>query len=106
METPPKYVNFSDERLLSLDLYPWFDHVFVIAEIHLDLRSSGQSRICGSVDRRNRAFNFNHHPHGMGLRFWDLVQPFFMFIVWVYDPFFCKKRRERGDPESEITRHA
>lgn len=39
---------------------------------------------------------FTHHPWN-GLRFWDLVQPFFMFIVGVAMPFSFGRRWERGD---------
>jgi predicted acyltransferase len=38
---------------------------------------------------------FTHHPWN-GLRFWDLVQPFFMFIVGVAMPFSFGRRWERG----------
>lgn len=37
-----------------------------------------------------------HHPWN-GLRFWDLIQPFFMFIVGVSMPFSFTKRWKRGD---------
>ena len=50
------------------------------------------------------AVQFTHHPWN-GLRFWDLVQPFFMFIVGVAMPFALSKRRERGDRELEIFKH-
>ncbi|HFE65568.1 MAG TPA: DUF5009 domain-containing protein, partial [Caldithrix sp.] len=48
---------------------------------------------------------FHHHPWH-GLHFWDLVQPFFMFIVGVALPFSTKKRLERGDSQALVTRHA
>jgi len=47
---------------------------------------------------------FTHHPWN-GLRFWDLVQPYFMFIVGVAMPFSLGKRRERGDSSWAITKH-
>jgi predicted acyltransferase len=37
------------------------------------------------------------HPPWEGLRFWDLVQPAFMFIVGVAMVFSMRKRTERGD---------
>jgi predicted acyltransferase len=46
----------------------------------------------------------DHHPWA-GLRFWDLVQPFFMFIVGVALAFSVAKREERGDSRSRITKH-
>lgn len=48
---------------------------------------------------------FTHHPWN-GLRFWDLVQPFFMFIVGVAMPFSFEKRWARGDTYWETFRHA
>ena len=48
---------------------------------------------------------FHHHPWN-GLRFWDLVQPFFMFIVGVAMPFSFEKRWERGDSYGTTLKHA
>lgn len=47
---------------------------------------------------------FHHHPWH-GLRFWDLIQPFFMFIVGVAMPFSYAKRRKMGESKNKITRH-
>jgi len=38
---------------------------------------------------------FHHHPWN-GLRFWDLIQPFFMFIVGVAMPFSLAARKRKG----------
>lgn len=51
------------------------------------------------------ALQFHHHPWN-GLRFWDLVQPFFTFIVGVSIPFSVRNRRLRGDSERELLIHA
>ena len=104
METPPKYVNFSDERLLSLDLYRGLTMFLLIAEYTLIYDHLVSPEFAGTWIAAIGQ-QFHHHPWH-GLRFWDLVQPFFMFIVGVAIPFSVKKRQERGDPESEITRHA
>lgn len=48
---------------------------------------------------------FHHHPWN-GLRFWDLVQPFFMFIVGVAMPFSFGRRWERGDSYASTLKHA
>ncbi len=50
------------------------------------------------------AQQFHHHPWH-GLRFWDLVQPFFMFIVGVSLAFSVTKRLDRGDSQKSVTRH-
>jgi predicted acyltransferase len=48
---------------------------------------------------------FDHHPWN-GLHFWDLIQPFFMFIVGVAMPFSIGKRWQRGDSWSQTFHHA
>lgn len=48
---------------------------------------------------------FTHHPWN-GLRFWDLVQPYFMFIVGVAMPFSFGKRWERGTTNLDTLKHA
>jgi len=49
------------------------------------------------------AEQLHHHPWH-GLRFWDLIQPFFMFIVGVAMPFSLGKRLARGS-RSDVTKH-
>lgn len=48
---------------------------------------------------------FTHHEwHGM--HFWDLIQPFFMFIVGVAIPFAVANRKKKGDSDQTIFNHA
>ena len=47
---------------------------------------------------------FHHHPWH-GLRFWDLIQPFFMFIVGVAMPFSYRSRIKKGDSWNDAFRH-
>ncbi|MBT4484678.1 MAG: DUF5009 domain-containing protein [Candidatus Latescibacteria bacterium] len=47
---------------------------------------------------------FTHHPWN-GLHFWDLIQPFFMFIVGVAMPFSFAKRWERGETWNQSLLH-
>jgi len=47
---------------------------------------------------------FHHHPWN-GLRFWDLIQPFFMFIVGVAMPFSLSSRLRKGDSWNDAFRH-
>ena len=51
------------------------------------------------------AEQFHHHPWN-GLRFWDLIQPYFMFIVGVAIPYSYANRLKRGHTRAQITRHA
>jgi predicted acyltransferase len=45
------------------------------------------------------------HAAWTGVRFWDLVQPFFMFIVGVVMPWSFGRRWERGETWAESLRH-
>ena len=47
-----------------------------------------------------------HHHEWHGLYFWDLIQPFFMFIVGVAIPFAVANRLRKGDSNRTITWHA
>jgi predicted acyltransferase len=51
------------------------------------------------------ATQLSHHEWH-GLHFWDLIQPFFMFIVGVAIPFAVANRLKKGDTERTITLHA
>ncbi|MEO8582466.1 MAG: DUF5009 domain-containing protein [Flavitalea sp.] len=46
------------------------------------------------------------HQKWHGLHFWDLIQPFFMFIVGVSIPFAVHNRTKKGDSIRLITNHA
>ncbi len=46
------------------------------------------------------------HPDYVGLHFWDMIQPFFMFIVGVAIPFSVFKRISQGYTWSQLTWHA
>lgn len=45
------------------------------------------------------------HVRWEGMHFWDLVQPFFMFIVGVAMPYSLTKRRRLGQSDREIFGH-
>jgi predicted acyltransferase len=47
-----------------------------------------------------------HHHEWHGLHFWDLIQPFFMFIVGVAIPFAVANRIKKGESSKTITLHA
>lgn len=46
------------------------------------------------------------HHEWHGLHFWDLIQPFFMFIVGVAIPFATANRLKKGESMKKITLHA
>ena len=91
------------ERLFSLDFYRGFTMFLLIAEsTHLFdflIAPSLQGSFIASIGEQ-----FHHHPWN-GLRFWDLVQPFFMFIVGVAMPFSFGRRWAQGDSWETSLRH-
>ena len=46
-----------------------------------------------------------HHVKWEGMHFWDLIQPFFMFIVGVAMPFSFSRRMAKGDSMPSVTKH-
>lgn len=98
------YTLTTEGRLLSLDFFRGITMFLLIAE--------GTSLFSHMIDPALKGTiinaigsQFHHHPWN-GLRFWDLIQPFFMFIVGVALPFSFAKRLGRGDRYSHILRHA
>ncbi|MCP3933681.1 MAG: DUF5009 domain-containing protein [Bacteroidetes bacterium] len=95
--------NNSFKRLLSLDFYRGLTMFLLIAEF-----SNLFSHLV--APELNGSFVFSigqqfHHVKWEGLHFWDLIQPFFMFIVGVAMPFSFSKRRAKGDPPGQIRNH-
>jgi len=90
-------------RLMSLDFFRGFTMFLLIAESTLLYEHLRDPRLGGTI-LHALGTQLDHHPWA-GLRFWDLVQPFFMFIVGVALAFSVAKREERGDERSLITRH-
>ena len=64
------------------------------------LMDSGSENLTATIN-----FLF-HHAKWEGLHFWDLVQPFFMFIVGVSIPLSYDNRKKKGDSEKQIRNHA
>src|SRR5258706_7664889 len=93
-----------ESRLLSLDFFRGFTMFLLIAEsTHIyDLLVAPE--LNGTLISII-ATQFHHHPWN-GLRFWDLIQPFFMFIVGVAMPFSIGRRWELGDTCAATFRHA
>lgn len=91
------------ERLLSLDFFRGATMFLLIAEFTHLFSHLYDPSLEGSVIYVI-AEQFHHHPWN-GLRFWDLIQPFFMFIVGVAMPFSFANRKKRGHTHAQITRH-
>ena len=92
------------ERLLSLDFFRGATMFLLIAEFTHFFTFLHDPALEGSFIYVI-AEQFNHHPWN-GLRFWDLIQPYFMFIVGVAMPYSLSNRKKRGHTHSQITRHA
>jgi predicted acyltransferase len=91
------------ERLLSLDFFRGATMFLLIAEFTHLFSYLYDPSLEGSV-LYVIAEQFHHHPWN-GLRFWDLIQPYFMFIVGVAMPFSFSNRRKKGHTGAQITRH-
>ncbi len=91
------------ERLLSLDAFRGLTMFLLVAEGAGLYDAMLESHFSGTW-LGWAAIQFTHHPWN-GLRFWDLVQPFFMFIVGVAMPFAIGRRLERGDSKAAVFHH-
>lgn len=91
------------ERLLSLDLFRGFTMFLLIGESTLLYEHLRDERLAGTI-LGFIGTQLDHHPWN-GLRFWDLVQPFFMFIVGAALAFSVAKREAKGESRAAITKH-
>jgi len=98
-----KITDVAGSRLLSLDFFRGITMFLLVAEGTALWSVLVKEPIAGTF-LEPFFQQFHHHPWN-GLRFWDLIQPFFMFIVGVAMPFSYAKRIKMGEPKSKITRH-
>ena len=91
-------------RLISLDFFRGFTMFLLIAESTdiYDLLVSPElnGTLLGAIGTQ-----FHHHPWN-GLRFWDLIQPAFMFMVGVAMPFSLRQRAAAGESGGARLGHA
>jgi len=85
-------------RLESLDVFRGFTMILLVSG-GFGLHYLRDNPYVGFL-----AVQFTHHPWA-GMYFWDLIQPFFMFIVGVAMPFSFAKRWERGDTWNQTFLH-
>jgi predicted acyltransferase len=90
-------------RLTSLDFFRGLTMFMLIGEDTGLYRLLRDSSLNGTL-LSAIGWQLEHHPWN-GLHCWDLVQPFFMFIVGVAMPFSIGKRWERGDSWSRTLQH-
>jgi predicted acyltransferase len=84
-----------NERILSIDFFRGITMFLLIGEFSELFNYLRDPYFNGTIISLI-ATQVHHHPWN-GLHFWDLIQPFFMFIVGVSMPFSFSKRWNRGD---------
>ena len=91
-------------RLLSLDAFRGFTMFLLIGEFaglfHYLSDPVFNGTIVGFLGEQ-----LDHHKW-QGLHFWDLVQPYFMFIVGVAIPFSERNRLRKGNSDRDVLKHA
>jgi len=97
-------LSAAGDRLTSLDFFRGVTMFLLVGEstrLYEVLREPAlKGTLLGAI-----GWQLEHHPWN-GLHFWDLVQPFFMFIVGVAMPFAIGKRWQRGDSWRQTFHHA
>lgn len=89
-------------RVTSVDFFRGFT-MFLLAGEATELYSHLLNSNSGAVQLIATQF---HHHEWHGLHFWDLIQPFFMFIVGVAIPFAVANRIRKGETSKIVTLHA
>ncbi len=91
------------ERLQSLDLFRGITMLLLIAEgtnlYYFMNVAVPQDSIFSSLAKQF------YHAQWHGMHFWDLIQPYFTFIVGVAMAFSLKKRQEKGDGWIQTFKH-
>ncbi len=104
MEKGSDFSAAAQGRLVSLDFFRGFTMFLLVGEAtHLYdlLRDPAlNGTILSAI-----GWQLEHHTWN-GLRFWDLIQPFFMFIVGVAMPFSFSRRWEKGESWGRSLQHA
>jgi predicted acyltransferase len=97
-------LNREQDRVLSIDFFRGFTMFMLvtgIATLFRGMVSQGKGgAIIAFIDGQ-----LEHAPWS-GLHAWDLIQPFFMFIVGVSLPFSLSKRLAKGDNWNKAFTHA
>jgi predicted acyltransferase len=102
MTSPNQFIQ-PQERVLSIDFFRGLTMFLLIGEstlLYEHLHEFGGTGVIHFF-----ATQLSHHEWN-GLRFWDLIQPFFMTIVGVAIPFAVANRKKKGDSDRTILMHA
>ena len=96
--------NMAKERVLSIDFFRGFVMFILVTGISGIFSEWVKTGNAGDLATLiNTQFR---HGVWYELTFWDLIQPFFMFIVGVAMPFSLAKRVARGEPWNKSLQHA
>lgn len=90
------------DRVTSIDFFRGLTMFLLIGE------STHLFGYFGKIDNGFMQFlgtQLSHHEWN-GLHFWDLIQPFFMFIVGVSIPFAVYNRKKKGVTDQTLLKHA
>jgi predicted acyltransferase len=88
-------LNQEQDRILSIDFFRGFTMFMLVTGITGVFQILADNQKGGAViELINKQLE---HADWNGLFAWDLIQPFFMFIVGVSMPFAVSKRMARGD---------
>ena len=93
----------TSERISSVDFFRGITMFFLIGESTALYDHLSSIQTAGFF---HFLANQMHHHEWNGLHFWDLIQPFFMFIVGVAIPFATANRLRKGDSRQLINKHA
>ncbi len=96
-------INLAKGRLVSLDVFRGITMFLLVAE-GTRLYTSLEHLVNPESFWGKIFTQFSHHPWN-GLRFWDLVQPYFMFIVGVAMAFSLAKRWSQGASWIDTLKH-
>src|SRR5512137_645123 len=100
----PIQLNQEQNRILSIDFFRGFTMFMLvtgIAGLFNGMVEQGKGGV--TISLINKQLD---HAEWNGLYAWDLIQPFFMFIVGVAMPFSLSKRLARGDSWKKAFYHA
>jgi predicted acyltransferase len=103
MTTTPLLGALPPHRLVSLDVFRGLI-MFLLAAEAAEVYDALEDLVAGTPWLEGIVRQFHHHPWN-GLRFWDLIQPFFMFIVGVAMVFSVQRRRDHGETWGHTFRH-
>lgn len=91
------------QRILSIDVFRGLTMFLLIGEFtHLFVYMTSESMEGTFIYTVGQQLD---HAEWQGLKFWDLIQPFFMFIVGLSLPFAVKSRSDKGDSNKKILHH-